>query len=202
MAKAKKNKNTKAESQNTKTGGIYFSNEINCQIKIDANADEGKKLVSCVNLFDGQILGDAGVGKNAIIKQMAQTVNEDFNIEFEVELTEDEAEFARHTTKRAIIFLCRDVNNVPCILTPGRRQVSYCYYITTEPAFLCVRTNSSGTDTMSVLYKNDAEQSCTASMVDNKIKVSLINTASSPLTKMGYVKLPDGYTWDVKVIAF
>ena len=68
MAKAKKTKSTKAESQNIRTGGIYFSNEINCQIKIDADAEAGKKLVSCVNLFDGQELGEGGIEPTGTIE--------------------------------------------------------------------------------------------------------------------------------------
>ena len=68
MAKAKKTKNTKAESQNIRTGGIYFSNEINCQIKIDADAEEGKKLISCTNLFDGQELGEGGIEPTGTIE--------------------------------------------------------------------------------------------------------------------------------------
>ena len=204
MAKARNKKSTpKAENQKLRTGGMYFSNDINVQIKVDANANEGEKLISCVNLFDGQILGDAGTGKNAIIKQAVQTVNEDFDIEFEVELTDAETEFARNTTKRAVIFLCRDSNGVPVILKGlDRRQTSYVYFITTEAGFLCVKTNASGSDNMATVYKNNQNQACTTALVDNKITIALKNMAETPTDTMGYIKLPDGYSWDVKVIAF
>ena len=68
MAKAKNIKSPKAEPQKIKTGGIYFADEINCQIKVDTNAEEGKKLISCVNLFDGQELGEGGVQPTGTIE--------------------------------------------------------------------------------------------------------------------------------------
>lgn len=187
---------------NVNIGELLFSSFTDVFVEVDDSRPAGEKIVRVYNPIDGQDVSSAPSGKNAIIKQATQTVNEDFDVEFEAELTDEEAAFARATTKRAIIFLCRDSNGTPLILTPGRRQVSYCYFITTETAFLCVRTNAAGTDNMAVVLPNNNEQSIEASLVDNKITIKLKNTADSPITKMGYVKLPDGYTWDVKVIAF
>lgn len=186
-----------------KVGNIHFDNFSDIYVEVDPEAPEGEKITNVKNAFDGQSIGfTPTLGRNAIIKQMTQTVDEDFKVAFEVELTDEENTFALSTTKRAIIFLCRDADNVPTILTPGRRQTSYCYYITAEAGFLCVRTNASGTDTMALVLPNGTNQKCKAVLENKKIKVTLENTADDPLSKMGYVKLPNGYHWDVKVIAF
>lgn len=42
-------------------GSIRFDNEINVEVAVDPSQDEGAKLLSAVNLVDGQELGSGGV---------------------------------------------------------------------------------------------------------------------------------------------
>ena len=41
-------------------GSIRFDNEINVEVAVDPSQDEGAKLLSAVNLVDGQKLGSGG----------------------------------------------------------------------------------------------------------------------------------------------
>ena len=41
-------------------GSIRFDNEINVEVAVDPSQDEGAKLLSAVNLVDGQELGSGG----------------------------------------------------------------------------------------------------------------------------------------------
>ena len=41
-------------------GSIRFNNEINVEVAVDPSRDEGAKLLSAVNLIDGQELGSGG----------------------------------------------------------------------------------------------------------------------------------------------
>ena len=189
---------------NVNIGELLFDSLTDVFVEVDGSRPAGEKITRVYNPIDGQDMSSAASGKNAIIKQATQTVNEDFKVEFEVELTEEEAAFARATTKRAIIFLCRDAQNRPAVLNNiGRKQTSYVYYITTENGFLAVYTNNSGTDTLAAVFEKDATQVASAALIGNKIIISLENkTQETYGKKLGYVKLPDDYSWDVKVIAF
>ena len=41
-------------------GSIRFDNEINVEVEVDPSQDEGAKLLSAINLVDGQELGSGG----------------------------------------------------------------------------------------------------------------------------------------------
>lgn len=45
-------------------GSIRFDNEINVEVAVDPSQDEGAKLLSAVNLVDGQELSPGGGGSN------------------------------------------------------------------------------------------------------------------------------------------
>lgn len=45
-------------------GSIRFDNEINVEVAVDPSQDEGAKLLSAINLVDGQELGSGGGGSN------------------------------------------------------------------------------------------------------------------------------------------
>ena len=45
-------------------GSIRFNNEINVEVAVDPSQDEGAKLLSAVNLVDGQELSPGGGGSN------------------------------------------------------------------------------------------------------------------------------------------
>lgn len=199
----KKKENTRAVAPKIKKGGIFFSPEINVEVDVNTDAPAGEKITKVVNLFDGQEIGQVASGKNAIIKQTTQTINEDFKIGFEVELTDEELTFAQSTTARAIIFLCRDSNGLPCILKQGRKQTSYMYYITTAiEGFLGVYTNNSGTDNLANVF-DFTNQKIESGFDGNKIVITAENTSQETTgARLGYLKLPDGYSWDVKIIAF
>ena len=189
---------------NVNIGELLFDSFTDVFVEVDSSRPAGEKITRVYNPIDGQDMSAVVSGKNAIIKQTTQTVNEDFNIEFEVELTDEEAAFVRATNERAIIFLCRDAQNKPFVLNNiGRKQTSYVYYITTQGGFLAVYTNNSGTDTLAAVFENGATQGLDFDLIDNKIIVSLKNhTQETSGMRLGYVKLPDGYHWDVKFIAF
>lgn len=204
MARTKK-RATREVKKNIRKGGVFFSPEINVEIDVEPDGAIGEKITKVVNLTDGQVLGQVASGKNAIIKQTTQTIDDDFKIAFEVELTEEETAFVNSTTARAIIFLCRDSLNVPTVLTPNRKQTSYMYYITTAgvDGFLAVYTNNSGTDALARVFENGATQKIDAQLSGNKISITAENISQETSgNRLGYLKLPDGYSWDVKVIAF
>lgn len=47
-------------------GSIRFDNEINVEVTVDPSRDEGAKLLSAVNLIDGQELSPGGGGERAL----------------------------------------------------------------------------------------------------------------------------------------
>ena len=181
-------------------GGLFFNNFVDVVVEVDNEAPAGERVSKVVNVYDGQVVGQVASGKNAIIKQTTQTINEDFKIGFEVELSDEEATFAASTTARAIIFLCRDAQGAPVILTPGRKQTSYMYYITTAGVngFLAVYTNNSGVDTLARVFQNDTNQKIEAVLSGNKITITAENISQETSgNRLGYLKLPEGYEWDV-----
>ena len=48
-------------------GSIRFDNEINVEVAVDPSQDEGAKLLSAVNLVDGQRLSPGGGGSDTVI---------------------------------------------------------------------------------------------------------------------------------------
>ena len=185
-------------------GGLFFNNFIDVVVEVDKDAPVGERISKVVNTYDGQVVGQVSSGKNAIIKQTTQTIDEDFKIGFEVELTDEELQFAQATTARGMIFLCRDNQNRPMVLTPGRKQTSYMYYISTAGAgFLAVYTNNAGVDNLARIFANDEHQKVESAIEGNKIVITVENISRETIgNRLGYLKLPEGYHWDVKVIAF
>lgn len=57
-------------------GSIRFDNEINVEVAVDPSQDEGAKLLSAVNLVDGQELSPGGGGVSGLV-----TYTEDVGID-------------------------------------------------------------------------------------------------------------------------
>lgn len=90
-------------------GNLYFNTSTDIEVKIDPSAQEGKKLLSCINLFDGQTLGEGSALFNALIYSPEPVVSENgFTIEAGVEVSDVEWERINSSVgggRYAIIFV-------------------------------------------------------------------------------------------------